>query len=153
VRLLVASGEHHDRHLRACADPATDLEPVDAGEPDVEHDDADRLATKLRERLLPSPEPDHAPTVLLLEVLLDEPPERAAVLYEKESAPGCPRYHGLRIGGEAAGSLPDPLRADLRNALDVDGLGGTARRPGDENTPARSEQGGREATPEAQDTG
>ena len=43
VGLLVAGGQHHDRHVRVRADPAADLEAVDAGQADVEHDQLHRV--------------------------------------------------------------------------------------------------------------
>ena len=45
VDLVVAGGQDEDRRLRAGgAQPAQDLEAVDAGQPDVEHDEVGRLA-------------------------------------------------------------------------------------------------------------
>src|SRR5579875_987571 len=98
VRLLVAGGEHHDRHLRAGADPAADLEGVDAGQAEGEGEHAHGLVTQLGQRLLAAAQPDHAPAVLLLEVLLDQSPDRVVVLHEQEGAARCPDRHALRIG-------------------------------------------------------
>jgi hypothetical protein len=36
VGLGVARGQHHDRHARRCADAPAQLEPVEAGEAEVE---------------------------------------------------------------------------------------------------------------------
>src|SRR6185503_11853507 len=102
VRLLVAGSEHDDRHLRAGPDAAADLEAVHPGEPDVEHDEAHRLAAQLVDRLLPGPAPEHTPAVLLLEVLLDELADRVVVLHEEERATRCPGGHGVRIGARPA---------------------------------------------------
>ena len=97
IGLLVARGEHDDRHLRAGADPAADLEAVDARQADVEHDEADRMAAELGDRLLARPEPDDAPAVLLLEVLLDETTDRVVVLDKQENSPGGASAHSRRI--------------------------------------------------------
>ena len=83
VGLLVARRQHDDRHLRLCAHLAAHLEAVDAGQADVEDDEPHRMAAKLGDRLLAGAEPDHAPAVLLLEVGLDEAPDRVVVLDEK----------------------------------------------------------------------
>src|SRR5205814_6028882 len=88
VGLLVAGGEHHDRHLRVRPHPAADLEAVDAGEADVEHDEAHRMPPQLGDRLLARPEPHDPPAVLLLEVRLDEPADRVVVLDEEQDAAG-----------------------------------------------------------------
>ena len=109
IRLLVAGGQHHDRHLRAGPDLATNLEAVDARKAEVEHDDAYRLAPQLGERLLPGPAPDDAPAVLLLEVLLDEAPDRVVVLHEQEGAPGGLGGHDLRIGVASARRIIGPI--------------------------------------------
>src|SRR3954454_8712242 len=127
VRLLVARGEHQDRPLRARADPAADLEAVHARESDVEPDEAHRLAAQLGDRLLPGPAPEHAPAVLLLEVLLDEPSDRVVVLHEEERATRCHGGHGFRIG---AASALNPALAARGDLLDVDGLRRAVRRPG-----------------------
>src|SRR6266550_6067900 len=141
VRLLVAGGEHDDRNLRAGADLAADLEAVHAGQADVEHDEAHRLATELSDRLLPGPAPEDAPAVLLLEVLLDETADRVVVLHEEEGASRCHGGHGLRIGAAPARPLLDPLvGACLGNALDVDLLGGPDRRPQHDHVPATRER-------------
>ena len=47
VGLLVARGQHHDRHLRLGAHLPADLEAVDPGQADVEHDEPDRVAAQL----------------------------------------------------------------------------------------------------------
>ena len=53
------------------------------GQPDVEHDEPHRMAAQLGDRLLAGAQPDDAPAVLLLEVLLDETTDRVVVLDEK----------------------------------------------------------------------
>jgi len=63
VGLLVASGQHDHRHL--AGDPAADLEAVDAGQADVEHDELDRVAAQLHQRLLPGADPQHAVPIAL----------------------------------------------------------------------------------------
>src|SRR5437868_498427 len=79
------------------------------------------------EHLLPATEPDDAPAVLLLEVLLDETPDRVVILHEEESAPGCLGGHGLRIGAA-------PARTTTR--CPVGGSAGSSRRR--RNGPGRS---------------
>ena len=89
---------------------AADLEAVDAGQPDVEHDETHRLAPQLGDRLLPGPVPHDAPAVLLLEVLLDEASDRVVVLDEEEGASRCLDGHGPRIGVASARQLiPSPV--------------------------------------------
>src|SRR3954447_10334393 len=97
VGLLVARGEHHDRHFRLRPHLPAHLEAVDAGEPDVEHDETDGMAAELRDRLLTRAEPDDAPAVLLLEIRLDETTDRVVVLDEKKDAPGRFGGHALSI--------------------------------------------------------
>ncbi len=51
VDVLVARGEHQDRHVRVLAQPLADLDPVDVGEHQVEHDQRRRRGGRLGERL------------------------------------------------------------------------------------------------------
>ena len=89
VELLVASGEHHDRHVRLGAHPPADLEAVDPGRP--MSSTTNRTGWReLGERLLAGPEPEDLPAVLLLEVLLDEPADRLVVLDEQKRASRSP---------------------------------------------------------------
>ena len=69
------------------AHPPADLEAVDAGEADVEDDEAHGVAAQLGDGLLTRAEPENAPPVLLLEVRLDESPDRVLVLDEEKDAP------------------------------------------------------------------
>ena len=140
IGLLVARREHDDRHLRAGADAAADLEAVDSRQADVEHDEADRVLAQLGDRLLARPEPDDAPAVLLLEVLLDETTDRVVVLDEQENSPGGARTHAERISGGSAMRGEAAAGAALAALLDPHRLGGTAgRRPEHEHTPACAE--------------
>ena len=82
VRLLVARRQHEDRHRRLGTDATTDLESVDAGQADVEHDETDRVAGELRERLLAGAHPDHAIAVTA-EVRPHDGADRLLVLDEQ----------------------------------------------------------------------
>ena len=46
VHVLASGSQHDDGHLAPAADPATHLEPVDAGEHHVEQDDVVRLGRR-----------------------------------------------------------------------------------------------------------
>jgi len=83
VGLLVARRQHDNRHLRLRAHLAAHLEAVDSGKTDVENDEPHRMAAKLGDGLLAGAKPDHAPAVLLLEIRLDESPDRVVVLDEQ----------------------------------------------------------------------
>ena len=61
------------------ADAPAHLEPVDAGQSDVEHDEPDRVARELRQRLLAAAHPDDAVAVAL-EVRPHDRPDRLLVL-------------------------------------------------------------------------
>ena len=52
VELVVAGSEHDDRHGALGPQALADLEPIEAREHDVEHDEIDRLGVELLERLL-----------------------------------------------------------------------------------------------------
>ena len=95
VGLLVARGEHHDRHLRVRAHLPAHLEAVDPGKPDVEHDEPHRMASQLGDRLLAGADPDDRPAVLLLEVGLHETADRLVVFDEEKDAPGRRACHVL----------------------------------------------------------
>ena len=97
VGLLVARGQHDDRHLRLRAHLAAHLEAVDPGQADVEHDEPHRMAAKLGDGLLTRAEPDDPPAVLLLEIGLHETADRVVVLDEKQDAPGRLRVHTRRF--------------------------------------------------------
>ena len=85
VGLLVAGGQHDHRHGRALAHLAADVEPVHPGQADVEHDDADRVARQLDERVLAARDPDDRVAVAL-EVGAHEPGDRVVVLDEEDVA-------------------------------------------------------------------
>ena len=55
VELVVAGGQHDDRHRALCAQSLADLEPVELRQHDVEHDEVDRLLGEPPERLLSIP--------------------------------------------------------------------------------------------------
>jgi hypothetical protein len=52
VELVVAGGEHDDRHRALGAEPLADLEPVELRQHQVEHDEVDVLLREPRQRLL-----------------------------------------------------------------------------------------------------
>ena len=90
VGLLVARREHENRHRGLRADAAADLEAVDAGQADVEHDEADRVPRELRERLLAGAHPDHAIAVTA-EVRPHDRADRLLVLDEEHRSARLPR--------------------------------------------------------------
>ena len=51
VDVVVARGEHEDRDVGALADPPADVDPVDIGERQVEHDQRRALGRRPGERL------------------------------------------------------------------------------------------------------
>ena len=65
VELVVAGGEHHDRHGAACAQALADLEPVQPREHHVEDDEIDGLRVEAGERLVAVPRLDDAVAVPL----------------------------------------------------------------------------------------
>ena len=71
VRLLVARGEHQDRHLRLLPHRPADVEAVHPRQPDVEQHHLHRMPIELGERLLAGPHPDDAVAVAR-EVAADE---------------------------------------------------------------------------------
>jgi len=66
---VVTGREHDHRHL--ATDPAAHLEPVDSGQPDVEHDQRDRMPAELRQGVLPRPHPQDL-VAIALEVGADQ---------------------------------------------------------------------------------
>jgi DNA-binding response OmpR family regulator len=97
VGLLVARRQHHDRHLRLRAKLPAHLEAVDARQADVEDDEAHGVAAQLGDRLLAGAQPHDAPAVLLLEVRLDEAPDRVVVLDQQKDAPGRLGVHAPKF--------------------------------------------------------
>ena len=91
VGLLVARGQHHDRHLRVRAHLPAHLEAVDPGQADVEHDEPHRMAPQLGDGLLAGAEPDDAPAVLLLEIGLDETADRSSSSTRRRTPPVAAR--------------------------------------------------------------
>src|SRR5262249_12982537 len=65
VGLLVAGGQHHDRHARAGADVPADLEPVHVRQVEVEDDEPHRLLLELLEGLRTGTGRDDAVALLL----------------------------------------------------------------------------------------
>src|SRR4029079_13150678 len=65
VELVVAGGEHDDRHGAARTQALADLEPVELRQHQVEDDEIDVLALELLERLLAVARLDHAEAVPL----------------------------------------------------------------------------------------
>jgi hypothetical protein len=101
IGLLVARGEHEDRHLRAHADVAADLEAVLARQADVEQHHPDLVALELDERLLAGPHPDDAVAVAR-EVAADELSDRGLVFDEENGPRHCPPK-GIRRTWRARG--------------------------------------------------
>ena len=98
VGLLVARGEHENRHCGLRAKPAADLKAVEAGQADVEHDEADRMPRELGERFLTGAHPDHAIAVAA-EVRPDDRSDRLLVLDEEHRSARlpCRQVRGLAV--------------------------------------------------------
>jgi len=65
VQLVVASGQHDDRHFALGPQTLADFEPVELREHDVEHDEVDPLRRKALQRLLAVPRLQHAVALAL----------------------------------------------------------------------------------------
>ena len=86
VELRAARGEHEHRRPRlALVQPAADLDPVDAGQAEVEHDDLER-----RRRPPPAARPRRCPRLDVVPLALERPHERigdrGVVLHHEQSA-------------------------------------------------------------------
>src|SRR5439155_1685288 len=83
-RLVVARCQHEHRRLRPSgAQPAQDLEPVDAGQPDVEDDEVGRLVDREVEPVLARPGDGYL-VALLLERVLDPAGNRELVFDDED---------------------------------------------------------------------
>ena len=94
VDVLVARGEHQDRHLGAAAQTAADLDPVDVGQHQVEDDQRRLLALGFRQRVLPGLGNVHV-VARVLEVERDERRDRGFVL-DDEHFLRCVQGHSLQ---------------------------------------------------------
>ena len=93
VDVLVARGQHQDRHVGALAQPLADLDPVDVRQHQVEHDQRRRVRGRLAERVgAGRRRPDRVARVLQVE--RDERRDRALVLDDQDG--GEPRPSGGR---------------------------------------------------------
>jgi hypothetical protein len=77
VRLLVARRQHD--HRDASGDPPADLKPVDTRQADVEHDQLDRVAPELDERVLAGSDPQCL-VALAAKVCANEPADVRLIL-------------------------------------------------------------------------
>ena len=105
VELVVAGGEHDDRHGALRAQPLADLEPVELREHHVEHDQVDRLVAELPQRLLAVARLDDAEAValervgeeLLDRVLVVDEEDRGGVWHRPMGrSEACPPYYSPR---------------------------------------------------------
>src|SRR5436190_1244510 len=96
VGLLVARGEHEDWHVRASPHQPGDVEPVDAGQADVEDDDPDLVPAELGQRLFSGADPDDAPAAAL-EIPASHGADRMLVLDEQDRALLAPVGDGLGV--------------------------------------------------------
>ena len=94
VDLVVAGGQDQDRRLRSCrAQPAEHLEPVHAGQADVEHDEVRCLVRREVQALLAGPR-DGDLVALLLEGVLDSARDGELVLDDQDrGSHGRPMLH------------------------------------------------------------
>ena len=100
VDLAVACGEEDHRDLRGLAEAPAHLQPVDVGEPDVEHDEpgavgADRFEPRLAGRDLEDPEP------VAGEVEVDEVGDVGLVVDDDDGSP----FHGAIVARRAAANV------------------------------------------------
>jgi hypothetical protein len=104
VDLVVARRQHQHRCLRAgCPEPAQDLEPVHARQPDVEHDEVRRLVGREVEPFLAALRDRHL-VALLLQGVLDPAGDRELVLDDQDRGThGGPTVH--RAASDRAGRL------------------------------------------------
>ena len=113
VDLVVAGGEHQDRHLGAGgAHAAEDLEPVDPGQADIEHDEVRRLVHGQVEALLARGRDGHL-VALLLEGILDAPSDGVLVFDDEDGGGHVAMLHRVV---PTAGSRGMPGRGTLRRA-------------------------------------
>src|SRR5215208_3077160 len=87
VRLLVTGGQHQDGNVRARSDPPAHLEAVHRREPDVQHDDPNRVPGERDQRLLAGRGPDDLVAVAL-HVRPDQLADAVLVLDEKDGSGG-----------------------------------------------------------------
>src|SRR6185503_7548282 len=83
VELVVARGEHDDRHRAVRAKPAADLEAVDLREHDVEHDEVDRLLGEAPQGLVAVARLDD-PVAVALERVREQRLDRILVVDEED---------------------------------------------------------------------
>ena len=89
VDLLVARREHDHRRLGAGADLSADLEAVDAGEPDVEHHEAERVPLELHQAILAAAHPHH-PVAVALQVGAHQVADVEVVFDDEDGAVHAP---------------------------------------------------------------
>ena len=109
VALLVARRQHQDRDVRAGANGAAHVEPVLAGQADVEDDHARLHALEASERILARPHPGDA-VAALLEVGVDESADGFLVLDEQQLRPSRDGFRHLAvIRTSIAGASPSRI--------------------------------------------
>ena len=83
VELVVAGGEHHDRHRAPRSQLLADLQPVDLRDHHVQHDQVDILGVETRERLVAVPRLDD-PVSVAFERIREELLNRLLVVDEQD---------------------------------------------------------------------
>src|SRR6185312_14140321 len=106
VDVLVARGQHDDRHVRALPDPAADLDPVHVRQVEVEHDEGRHLGRDGVERTGAGAHRAHA-VAGVLEIERDERRDRLLVLDDQ---------HRLRLAHGATAFVVGPSTAAAPNA-------------------------------------
>ena len=113
VELVVAGGEHDDRHLALGAQALADLEPVELRQHQVEHDEVDLLLGESRQSLLAVARLEHA-EALALERVGEELLDGVLVVDEEDG-------RGVGHVGSAIGCLPASVPGDTRPTIALDG--------------------------------
>ncbi len=107
VDLVIAGGQHEDRHLGACrADTAEDLESIDPGQPHVQDHEVRRLVRGDLESLFAGAR-DRDLVALLLEGVLDPPRDGVLVLDDQDGGCHAGMLHRHRAG--AGSGLMGPV--------------------------------------------
>ena len=115
VDVLVARGQHQDRHVGAAAQPPADLDPVDVGQHQVEDDQRRAAGPRLRQRVVAGRGHLHV-VARVLEVERDERRDRGFVL-DDEHFLRCVQRHSLQdargVSYPGVGATRSKLVADV----------------------------------------
>ncbi len=120
VRFAALGREHDDGdapRLGVGLEPAADLEPVDAGQHEVEHDEVRQPRARRGQRVFPAGDHRHA-VAFLVQVVLDELEDVALVVDDEHVLFGHRRSFGVRLA-RATRCSPFPVERDVEYPADV----------------------------------